>query len=133
LFVAGLVLIASGVLLHALGVCPIVKRIWTPGWTLFSGGVCFLFLAAFSWVIDVKGYRRWAFPLVVVGMNSIAAYFIASLWESFIVSSLHIHLGYHIFQLFGKALEPLMLGIAVMSIYWLILFWMYRKRIFLRI
>ena len=133
LFVAGLVLIASGVLFHALGVCPIVKRIWTPGWTLFSGGVCFLFLAAFSWVIDVKGYRRWAFPLVVVGMNSIAAYFIASLWESFIVSSLHIHLGYHIFQLFGKALEPLMLGIAVMSIYWLILFWMYRKRIFLRI
>jgi len=66
-------------------------------------------------------------------MNSIAAYLIADLGESFIVSSLHIHLGYRIFQLFGTALEPLMLGIVVMSIYWLILFLMYRKRIFLRI
>jgi predicted acyltransferase len=131
--VAGILLIAAGVLFHWLGVCPIVKRIWTPSWTLFSGGVCFLFLLAFSSVIDVMHYRRWAFPLVVVGMNSIAAYLIADLGESFIVSSLHIHLGYRIFQLFGTALEPLMLGIAVMSIYWLILFWMYRKRIFLRI
>jgi predicted acyltransferase len=66
-------------------------------------------------------------------MNSIAAYLIAGLGESFIVSSLRIHLGYRIFQFFGKSLEPLMLGIAVMSIYWLVLFWMYRKRIFLRV
>jgi len=133
LLVASIVLVAAGLLFHWLGVCPIVKRIWTPSWTLFSGGLCFLFLAVFSWVIDIKSYRRWAFPLVVVGMNSIAAYLIADLGESFIVSSLHIHLGYRIFQLFGTALEPLMLGIVVMSIYWLILFLMYRKRIFLRI
>ena len=45
----------GGLLLHFAGICPIVKRIWTPSWTLFSGGVCFLFLAAFSWVMDVKG------------------------------------------------------------------------------
>lgn len=131
--IAGLVLIAAGLLLHVAGICPIVKRIWTPSWTLFSGGICFLFLAAFSWVIDIKGYRRWAFPLVVVGMNSIAAYLIAHLWEDFIIDSLHIHLGYRVFRLFGMALEPLMLGIAVMLIYWLVLFWMYRRKIFLRI
>jgi heparan-alpha-glucosaminide N-acetyltransferase len=131
--IAGLVLIAAGVLLHVTGICPIVKRIWTPSWTLFSGGVCFLFLAAFSWVIDVKGYRRWAFPLVVVGLNSIAAYLIAHLWEDFIVENLHIHLGYQVFRVFGAGLEPLMFGIAVMLIYWLILYWMYRKKLFLRI
>jgi predicted acyltransferase len=130
---AGVLLAAAGLLLHFTGVCPIVKRIWTPSWTLFSGGVCFLFLAAFSWAIDVKGYRKWAFPLVVVGMNSIAAYLIAHLWEDFIVSSLHIHLGFKMFQAFGAELEPLMLGIAVMLIYWLILYWMYRRRLFLRI
>ena len=56
-----------------------MKRIWTPSWTLFSGGVCFLMLAAFAWVIEAKGYRKWAFPLVVIGMNSIAAYLIAHL------------------------------------------------------
>jgi heparan-alpha-glucosaminide N-acetyltransferase len=131
--IAGLILIAAALLLHVAGICPVVKRIWTPGWTLFSGGVCFLFLAAFSWVIDVKRFRRWAFPLVVVGMNSIAAYLIAHLWEDFIVDNLHIHLGYRAFRLFGTALEPLMLGIVVMLIYWLILFWMYRRKLFLRI
>ena len=132
-FIAGIVLAAAGMLLHFTGVCPIVKRIWTPGWTLFSGGVCFLFLAAFSWIIDVKGLRRWSFPLVVVGMNSIAAYLIAHLWEDFIVQNLHINLGFQVFRVFGAGLEPLMVGIAVMLIYWLILFWMYRRKIFLRI
>ncbi len=78
-------------------------------------------------MIDVKGYRRWAFPLVVVGMNSIAAYLIAHLWEDFIISSLHINLGHQVFQVFGAGLEPLVLGIAVMLIYWLILYWMYRE------
>ena len=131
--VTGVLLVAVALLLHVTGIGPIVKRIWTPSWTLFSGGVCFFFLAAFSWVIDVKGYRRWAFPLVVVGMNSIAAYVIAHLWEDFIISSLHIHLGDQIFRIFGNGLQPLMLGIAVMIIYWLTLYWMYRKKIFLRI
>src|SRR6202012_4956022 len=65
-------LMPAGLVVHFTGVCPIVKRIWTPAWTLWSGGVCFAFLAAFSWIIDVKGYRRWAFPLVVGGLNFIA-------------------------------------------------------------
>lgn len=131
--IAGVILLAAGILLHVAGVCPIVKRIWTPSWTLFSGGICFFFLAAFSWTIEVKSYRRWAFPLAVVGMNSIAAYLIADLWEDFILENLHIHLGSQVFRVFGAGLKPLMLGIAVMSIYWLILFWMYRKSLFLRI
>jgi heparan-alpha-glucosaminide N-acetyltransferase len=131
--IAGALLIAAGLLFHFTGVCPIVKRVWTPSWTLFSGGICFLFLAAFSWIIDIKGYRRWAFPLVVVGINSIAAYLLVHLWQDFIVDNLHIHLGYNIFRAFGTGLEPLMLGITVMLIYWAILYWMYRRKIFLRI
>jgi predicted acyltransferase len=131
--IAGVLLVAAGLLFHFTGVCPIVKRVWTPSWTLFSGGICFLFLAAFSWLIDVKGYRRWAFPLVVVGINSIAAYLLVHLWQDFIVDNLHIHLGHNIFRVFGTGLEPLMLGITVMLIYWAILYWMYRRKIFLRI
>jgi heparan-alpha-glucosaminide N-acetyltransferase len=68
-----------------------------------------------------------------VGMNSIAAYLIAHLWEDFIVANLHINLGYQVFRVFGTGLEPLMVGITVMLVYWLILFWMYRRKIFLRI
>ena len=67
LIVAGVAGLALGGLLHVTGVCPVVKRIWTPSWTLFSGGWCFLLLAAFCWVIETRGYRKWAFPLVVIG------------------------------------------------------------------
>jgi len=130
---AGAIGIASGLLLHFAGICPIVKRIWTPSWTLFSGGLCFLFLAAFCWIIEMKGYRKWAFPLVVIGMNSIAAYLMAHLFERFIVSSLRIHLGRRVFQVFGLGPEHLLMGGAVLLTYWLMLFWMYRRKLFLKI
>ncbi|MFN0103630.1 MAG: acyltransferase family protein [Bryobacteraceae bacterium] len=127
------VTIAAGLLLHVTGLCPIVKRIWTPAWTLFSGGACFLLLAAFNWIIETKGYRRWAFPLLVIGMNSIAAYLIAHLFDAFIVSSLNIHLGERFFAFPGAGLEPFLRGAAVLLTFWLILFWMYRRKIFLRV
>jgi heparan-alpha-glucosaminide N-acetyltransferase len=111
----------------------VVKRIWTPSWTLFSGGLCFLFLAAFCWLVEVKGWRKWAFPLVVIGMNSIAAYLIAHLWERFITDSFRIHLGAHFFGFLGSGVEPLMRGLAVLGVYWLILFWMYRRKLFLKV
>jgi heparan-alpha-glucosaminide N-acetyltransferase len=131
--IAGLIGIASGLLLHFTGLCPIVKRIWTPSWTLFSGGICFLFLAAFHWLIEVKGHRKWALPLVVVGMNSIAAYLMAHLFENFIVDSFRINLGPNAFRFLGDGLQPLIQGIAVLLAYWLMLFWMYRRKVFLRI
>ena len=133
LLIAGGALTLGGLLLHFAGICPIVKRIWTPSWTLFSGGLCFLFLAAFSRVIEVRNWRRWAFPLVVIGANSIAAYVIAHLWEQFIVDSFRIHLGADAFQIFGTGVEPFIRGCAVLLVFWLILFWMYRRKIFLRI
>ena len=131
--IAAVALMAAGLLLHFTGVCPIVKRIWTPSWTLWSGGVCFVFLAAFSWLIDVKKNQKLAFPLAVVGMNSIAAYLIAHLWEEFVLSTFRIHLGMRVLNAFGTALEPFVLGVLAMAAYWLILYWMYRKRIFIRI
>ena len=131
--IAAAALIGTALLIHFAGICPIVKRIWTPAWTLFSGGVCFLFLAAFSWVVDSKKHTRLAFPLVVVGMNSIAAYVIAELSENFVESSFRINLGTSALDIFGTALEPIVLGSLTLSIYWLVLFWMYRKKIFIRI
>jgi heparan-alpha-glucosaminide N-acetyltransferase len=129
----GLLLLAAGVFLHVTGICPIVKRIWTPSWTLFSGGLCFLFLSLFSWVIDVKQKRGWAFPLVVVGTNSIAAYLIAHLWEEWIGRNLLINLGPRLFLIFGPGLQPLVFGASILLIDWLFLYWMYRRKIFLRI
>jgi heparan-alpha-glucosaminide N-acetyltransferase len=133
LLLAGALGIAAGLLLHFTGICPIVKRIWTPAWTLFSGGLCFLFLAGFCWLIEIKGWRKWSFPLVVIGMNSMAAYLMAHLWERFIIDTFRIHLGRQFFQFLGTGLEPLMRGTAVLLVYWLVLFWMYRRNLFLRV
>jgi heparan-alpha-glucosaminide N-acetyltransferase len=133
LLLTGAGLIAAGLVLHVAGLNPIVKRIWTPSWTLFSGGLCYLLLAGFSWVIDVKRHRRWAFPLVVIGLNSIAAYLIAHLWEHFISSSVKTHFGQHVFERLGTGLAPLVEGIVVLTGYWLVLYWMYNRKLFLRI
>jgi predicted acyltransferase len=133
LVVAGLVGLAAGWLLGFLGVCPVVKRIWTPAWTLFSGGWCFLLLAGFYMIIEMWQKKAWAFPLIVVGVNSIAAYSIAHLFDGFIFKNLKTHLGQDFFKFAGAAYEPFFLGLAVLLVYWLILFWMFRRKLFLRI
>jgi predicted acyltransferase len=111
----------------------VVKRIWTPSWTIFSGGICFLFLAAFTWIIEVRGWKKWAFPLVVVGMNSIAAYCIAHFLEGSLQSSLRIHLGANFFGFAGSGLQPFWEGATILLCYWLILLWMYQRKLFLKI
>lgn len=130
---AGVIGLLAGAALGWLGVCPVVKRIWTPSWTLFSGGWCFLLLGGFYAVLDVLERRAWAFPLVVIGMNSIAAYCIAHLFETFIAQNLAVHLGRNFFEFAGAAYEPFFHGAAVLLIFWLILLWMYRRKLFLRI
>lgn len=130
---AGLALLAGGLLLHFLGLNPIVKRIWTPAWTLFSGGWCCLILAAFYTVIDLKGWQRWAFPLVVIGMNSIAIYCLVHLIDGFILSSFKTHLGQNFANLFGPPYATLVSGSAIIITLWLILYWMYRRRLFLKV
>jgi len=129
----GLGLLALGALLHFTGINPIVKRIWTPAWTIFSGGWCFLFLAAFYAIIDVANYRKWAFFLLVIGMNSIAAYVLADGFSGFINQTLHVHLGQNFDKLFGGAYATLVSGALVLFIEWRILYWMYKRKIFLKI
>ena len=89
----GLAQLASGWLLDATGICPSVKRIWTPAWVLFSGGWCFLFLAGFAALLDTGFKGGWAFPLMVIGANSIAAYVVVHLWNGFILESFRTHFG----------------------------------------
>jgi predicted acyltransferase len=134
LVAAGVGCLAAGLAVHYLGICPIVKRIWTPAWVLYSGGWCFLLLAAFYLVVDVAGLRAWAFPLRVIGMNSIVAYFLAHYpFRDFFESSLNTHLGADFFKYWGDSYRAFALGVSVLAVQWLILFWMYRRGIFLRI
>jgi predicted acyltransferase len=131
--VAGAALIAAGALLHGAGICPVVKRIWTPAFTLWSGGIVILILAAFYALMEMKGWVKWAFPLMVVGMNSIAAYFMAHTMEGYILSAFKTHLGTGFFSIFGEPLVPVMMGAGVLVVFWLILYWMSKNRILIRI
>ena len=70
LVAAGVGGLLIGLFLEWTGICPIIKRIWTPSWALFSTGWCCLILASLYGIIDVAGLRRWAFPLVVVGAHA---------------------------------------------------------------
>ena len=130
---AAVVCIAAGLALDRYGICPIVKRIWTPSWVLFSGGICFATLAALYAAIDLTGYAGWTYPLRVIGRNSIAAYVMAHLVDDFVLGSFRTHLGNDVFKTFGPTYEPLFAGVAVLATYWMILFWMDRRRIYLRV
>nr|WP_262898052.1 DUF5009 domain-containing protein [Fibrella forsythiae] len=133
LVAAGAVGIFLGIMLHVTGICPIVKRIWTPAWTLFSGGWCFWLMALFYTVIDVMKRRNWAFFLTVIGMNSIAIYCLVHLIDGFIISSFYIHFGHAPFQTLGPAFEPLLIGAATLGTFYVILLWMYRRKLFIRV
>lgn len=129
---AGAAGIAAGLLWSWLG-CPLVKRIWTPSWALLSTGWCCLILAALYAIIDLHRMRAWSFPLVVVGMNSIAIYSMGMLLRSWTAKTLQIHLGEDIFKLLGAANAPFVQATMVGLVFWLVCWWMYRRKIFLRI
>src|SRR5205814_1905013 len=133
LVAAGLAGLLAGAVLGWLGICPVVKRIWTPSWVLYSGGWCFLLTAAFYYLLDCWNRKAWAFPLVVIGMNSIAAYCIAHLFEDFIGKNIGTHLGQSFFSIFGDPYRQFFRGALILLVMWLILFWMYRRKLFLRI
>lgn len=133
LWTSGLLLLLVGWGLGELGVCPVVKRIWTPTWVLVSGGLCFLTLGGLFAIADWRGWRNWAWPLMVIGANSIVAYVMSWTLEGPTKAFLKRHLGEGPFGVAGQTWEPVLLGAAVLLAMWLILLWLFRQRIFVRI
>jgi len=133
---AGFAGLLVGQMLDLTGVCPLVKRIWTPSWALFSTGWCCLILACLYGILDVLGYRRWAFPLVVVGVNSIAIYCMSMTLKSWVERTLRTHFGSDVFLGWGHLdplYEPMLRCTLVGLVFWLACWWMYRRKIFIRI
>ena len=129
----GLAGILSGFLLNYFDICPNVKRIWTPTWVLFSGGWCFLLMSFFYYVIDIQQKQKWGYWLMIIGMNSIAAYVFAHTINSFISESLYTHLGENYDTIFGVQYRTIIHGGLILLFEWLLLNWMYKKKIFIRI
>jgi predicted acyltransferase len=124
----GLVGLSGVVLGWALNpVIPIVMKIWTTSYGLASAGFACLMFLVFYWLIDVRGYRKPAFPLLVIGMNAVAIYMSESIipWSKIVAiftQPLAGTLG---------SFTPLFHAIAVLTFEWLVLYWMYKRKIFL--
>lgn len=133
LVLAGIASLGLGGALAWADLCPIVKRLWTPSWALYSAGWVTLLLAGFVAIIEGRGWRRWAFPLVVAGVNPITLYCLWQLVGGFVVENLKRHLGSGLFESAGAIYAPLLERVAVLWVFWLILLWLYRKKIVLRV
>ncbi|MFN7993556.1 MAG: hypothetical protein U0Q18_08145 [Bryobacteraceae bacterium] len=104
---------------------PVIMKMWTVSYGALTAAWACLMLAAFYWIIDVRGWRKWSFPFVVIGMNALAAYLAGTLTQfGRIVDILtkSAPLG---------AFQPLISAILLFGLEWLVLYWMYRRRIFL--
>jgi len=110
---------------------PMVKRLWTASFTFFSAGWVILMLIAFYWLIEVKGVERWAFPFIVLGMNSI---FIYSLGQVGIGGWLNSGLEKFTkdFRFLGN-LGAIPQSILVLAVMWYACYWLYQRRIFFKI
>lgn len=149
LLLAAIVLTSFGVAAGAT-CCPIVKRIWTPSWVLFSGGYVVGMFAIFYLLFDLLPLKKLAFPLVVVGMNSIAVYMMGQLLRPWLyreVVQKHfdgavqsaiagidrlLDTPYTPEQI-RTVFEPVIYPTTAFCVMWLICWWMYRQRIFIRI
>lgn len=130
LAVAGLAGVALGLALSPW--FPIIKRIWTPSFTVYSAGWVTLMLAGSYWLIDVRGWRRWAFPLVVVGMNSIAAYVMANAFAGWFRGATGAWLGL-VAPLLGPVWLPVLQHALFAGLAWCVLFWCYRRQLFFKV
>jgi predicted acyltransferase len=125
-------------------VFPINKGLWTSSYVCFTAGAAALMLALLDWAIDIKGWRRWTGPLVVLGVNALALYVISGLLVETLAMirvpgpeaegiSLSRYIYLHYFAPFAAPKNAsLAYAIAHLAILYVLLAWMYRRRIFLR-
>ena len=108
---------------------PAIKNIWNPTFILLTSGLSFLLLALFYFLIDVKGYKRWAFWLKVIGMNSITVYLAVHFFPFDILANRFVS-G---FEQFLGAYYPVIQSLTVVTIIYIMLYWMYKNGSFIKI
>ncbi len=127
-------LAATGVLLVAFSLLfaiwfPVIKPIWNPTFIILSSGLSFMLLSLFYFVIDVKGYQRWAFWLKVIGMNSIAVY-MATHFINFKEIVQNVVFG---LEQFTGAYYPVIISASAVLLIYGMLYWMYEKGSFIKL
>jgi predicted acyltransferase len=110
---------------------PIIKDRWTSTFVLFAGGWSYLLLALFYFIIDFCGYRKWAFPFTVIGMNAIVAYMTANLFGHAFRLMAEVFVG-GLKQYVG-GWYPALASLGELFAIWLVLYWLYRNRTFIKV
>ncbi len=110
-------------------VFPVIKLLWTSSFVLIGGGFGFIMLSLFYWIIEVKGYRRWAFFFSVIGMNSIAVYVCAMLINFRQIGDIFVG---NLLPRLGQWGDFVSETVAL-TIIWLLLYWMYRTKTFVKL
>ncbi|MBM4156115.1 MAG: DUF5009 domain-containing protein [Lentisphaerae bacterium] len=133
MLIAGAALVLVGEIIGHSGLCPLVKRIWTPSFGLVCTGMCVLMLAAFHYIVDMRGWKRWTFPLMVAGANSLALYMMSQLLKPWVGGLWQRYLGKDVFLIAGPEPESVLRCSAIGFTFWLVVYWMYRNKFFVRI
>lgn len=107
---------------------PIIKACWTGSFNLLTSGIGFLLITLFYWIIDVKGWKKWSFFFRVIGMNSIFIYLLSDLASPMNITK--YVLGWTL--LWGQFGEVVNIAGSI-ALVWLLLYYMYKKGIFLRV
>jgi predicted acyltransferase len=108
---------------------PIIKLLWTSSFVLVAGGISCLLMATFYLVIDVLDYRKWVFPFTVIGMNALAVYMATELFDFRKIGDIFVG---GLLPRVGRWDEVLSAA-AALTLIWLILYWMYRTRTFVKL
>ncbi len=109
---------------------PIVKRLHTTSYTFAASGWVLLMLLGFYWLVEVQGWRRVTFPLVVVGMNSMFIYCLHILLTGWIDESIAVFS--HEYAVLGKW-GPVAQAVSIFVVMWCLCHWLYKRRIFIKI
>jgi len=121
---------AAGLILGLISgfVFPVNKLLWSSSYVLYSAGWSLLLLGLFYWAIDVRGYGKWAFPFVVIGLNPITIYVAQRLFDFGVIADIFVH-GF--IDTFGS-FKPAFWAFCILMVKWLFLYFLYKKRIFLK-
>ena len=110
--------------------CPINKSLWTPTFVLAAGAYSIAMFALFYWIVDVKGWRRWTFPLRVVGMNAITIYMLQAIVDFRKVAEFFLG---GLASSVPDAFSPVVLAAGYFISCWLVLWFLYHKDTFLKV
>ncbi|RUA17735.1 MAG: DUF5009 domain-containing protein, partial [Flavobacteriia bacterium] len=114
-------------------VTPIIKRISTSTFVLVGGGWSILALALCYWVIDIKKYQKGVLFFAVVGMNPLFIYLFAHVGGAALIRKIFLPFSNALFGWTGALGADILLSIVVLFFLWFICFWMYKKKLFIRI